>query len=397
MVVFRLLLSSTFMFILSSSVCFFANAQEGFSLGSGNELTTQLSSEYGQISNFLNQSDNEKSTGYFKVEPSVFLQSQMSRHLVQLNANVSHYTFTDFKEDDHSDVLLKPKYFFKLDSNKTLFAEIKWSEVYEYRGTDLSLGNAESLTTGDDKKTMSTNLGYLYGQEGSVAKLNFSIGQIDFRYKTRREQSQLLDRKDTVAKAAFDYLLSGKTYFAIDLDYTQSDFKHNSSINKNKYAALIGVKWQSTAITQFQALAGYHELNFDDKSLAKDSGFKWRVAVNWQPTNFMQVNIDTLRAFETANRIADSYRVIDSTNLQISNQFTDFFKVTTVIGYKKEEIVYPTETDNEDYLYSEIKLNYQRNEWLTIFAGLIFKELDGTQENLSYQAHSLSLGFSVII
>ncbi len=394
---FRLFLKSLAIPIIGFGSCFVVYAQADFPVESGNKLTTKLSSEYGQISNFLNQSDNEKSTGYFKVEPSVFVQTQMSRHLVQFNGKVSHYKFTDFKEDDHSDLLLQPKYFFKLDSNKTLFAEMKLSEAYEDRGTNLSLGDAESLTTGDDKKTVSANLGYLYGQEGSVAKLKFTIGQQDFRYKTRREQSQLLDRKDILAKAAFDYLLSGKTYFAIDLDYTQSDFKHNPSLNKNKYAALIGVKWQSTAITQFQALAGYHELSFDDKSLAKDSGFKWRVAVNWRPTNFMQVNINTLRDFETANRIADSYRVVDSTNLQISNQFTDFFQISTAIGYKKEEIVYSGKTDDEDYFYSEVKLNYKRNEWLTLFAGFIFKELDASEDELTYQAHSLSLGFSVII
>jgi len=397
MAAFRVLLSYFVIFLIGFGGCFFAHAQTDFTLESGNKLTTKLSSEYGQISNFLNQSDNKQSTGYFKVEPSVFLQSQMSRHLVQLNGKVSHYKFTDFKEDDHSDLLLEPKYFFKLDNNKTLFAEIKWSEAYEYRGTNLSLGDAESLMTGDDKKTVSTNLGYLYGQEGSIAKLKLSVGQQDFRYKTRREHSQLLDRKDTSAKGEFDYLLSGKTYFAIDLDYTQSDFKHHSSINQSKYAALIGVKWQSTAITKFQALAGYHELSFDDKSLAKDSGFKWRVAVNWRPTKFMQVNINTLRAFETANRIVDSYRVVDSTNLEISNQFTDYFQVSTAIGYKTEEIVYTGKTDDEDYFYSEVKLKYQRNEWLTLFAGFIFKELDASEDELTHQTHSLSLGFSVII
>ena len=397
MVAFRLLLSSLVIPIIGFGSCVIAHAQADVSIESGNQLTTKLSAEYGQISNFLNQADNKKSTGYFKVEPSVFLQTQMSRHLVQLNGKVSHYKFANFSADDHSDLLLQPKYFFKLDSNKTLFTEIKWSEAYESRGTGLSLGDAELLTTGDDKKTVSTIFGYLYGQEGSVAKLKLSIGQKDFRYKTRREQNQLLDRKDILANAAFEYLLSGKTYFSIDLDYTQSAFKHNSSLNKSKYAALIGVKWQSTAITQLQAFAGYHELSFDDKSLAKDSGFKWRIDVDWRPTDFMRVNINTLRDFETVNRIADSYRVVDSTNLEVSNQFTDFFQTSAVIGYRKEEIVYPGKTDDEDYFYSELTLKYQRNEWLTIFAGFTFKELDASVDTLNYQSNSLSLGFSVII
>ena len=52
---------------------------------------------------------------------------------------------------------------------------------------------------------------------------------------------------------------------------------------------------------------------------------------------------------------------------------------------------------DEDYFYSEVKLNYQRNEWLTLFAGFIFKELDAIEDELTHQTHSLSLGFSVTI
>jgi hypothetical protein len=278
-----------------------------------------------------------------------------------------------------------------------LFADVKLNEEYEYRGTGLSLGDAISLTSGDKKKTLAANIGYLYGQIDSVAKLKFSIGQEDFRYKTRRTLSRTLDRIDSSAMANFDYLLSGKTYFAVDLAYTQSDFQYNTQSNKDKYALLVGMKWQSTAKTQLQALVGYHALTFEDKSLASDNGLKWRVDLNWQPTLFMKMNINTQRNYEAANRIAGSYQVVDSSNFQISNQFTDYFQTSATIGYKKEEIVYLDKTDNENYFYSEIKLNYQRNDWLTVYAGLTFTELEANEDKLNNQGNSLSLGFSVSI
>jgi len=397
MVVFRFLSNPINFLGIVFMASFAVNAQTDFSIESGNKLTAKLSSEYGKISNFLYQDTNEKSTGYFKIEPSVFIQTQLSRHLLQLDANISHYQYTDFEEDDHSDLTLQPKYFLKLDSNKTLFAEVKLDEKYEYRGTGLSLGDAQSLNTGDEQKTVTANVGYLYGQKDSVAKLKVLFGKEDFSYETRREENQLLDREDTFASASFDYLLSGKTYLAFDLAYTQSDFQHNESLNKVKYAALVGVKWETTAATQLQALLGYHELNFDNKGLANDSGFKWRIDVNWQPTTLMKMNLNTQRDFESANRLADSYRVVESTNLQISNQFTDYFRASAVIGYKQEEIVYSDKSDNEDYFYSEIRLNYQRNEWLTVFTGFIYRELDASEDKLNYQGNSLSLGFSVTI
>jgi hypothetical protein len=372
-------------------------AQTDFVLESGNKFTAKLSSEYGQISNFLHQNKDEESTRYIKIEPSVFIQTQFSRHLLQLEANISHYQFSDFGEDDHSNLSFKPKYLFKLDHNKTLFADFKLQEEYEYRGTGLSLGNATSLTTGDDKKRVAANIGYLYGQIDSVAKLKLSIGQEDFRYITRRIQNRALDRVDHKATASLDYLLSGKTYFAVDLAYIQSDFQHDKSLNKDEYALLVGMKWQSTAITQLQALFGYQTLSFEDQRLASDNSFKWRFDMNWQPTFFSKININTQRNYETANRITERYRVVDSTNLKVTHQFTDYFQTSVAIGYKQEEIIYLDQTDNEDYLYSALKFNYQRNDWLTLFGGFTFTDLEASDDNLNNQRNSLSLGFSVTI
>ncbi len=397
MVTFRFLLFplATLGLILLTS--FPLQAQTNFALEAGNKFTAKLLAEYGQISNFLNKNDGEESTNFIKVEPSVFIQTQLSRHLLQIEANVSHYQFNDFSEDDHSNLFFKPNYYFKIDHNKTLFADIKLQEEYEYRGTALSLGDASSISTGDNKKTVAANIGYLYGQIDSVAKLRLSIGQEDFRYKTRRTQNQLLDRVDNNAAASVDYLLSGKTYFTVDLDYIQAKFKNNKALNNDEYSVLVGMKWQSTAATQVEALVGYQALAFEDDSFASDSAFKWRVDLNWQPTLFNKVNINTQRNYETTNRIEESYRVVDSTNLQVTHQFTDYFQTSAAIGYRQEKIIYIAKTDKENYLYSEIKLNYQRNDWLNVFAGFVFTELEANVERLNYQGHSLSLGFSVII
>lgn len=377
---------------------FTLQAQTDFALESGNKFTAKLLTEYGQISNFLNENKNEEeSTGYIKVEPSFFIQTQLSRHLIQLEANVSHYKFNDFSDDDHSNLLFKPNYYFKIDNNKTLFVDVRLQEEYEYRGTELSLGDAGSILTGDDKKTVAANIGYLYGQIDSVAKLKLSIGQEDFRYKTRREQNLLLDRVDNNATASVDYWLSGKTYFAVDFDYVQGNYKNNESLNNDEYSALVGMKWQSTAATQLAAFIGYQALTFENDSFASDSTFKWRVDINWQPTLFNQVKVNTQRNYETTNRIEDSYRVVDSTNLEVTHQFTDYFQAIATIGYRKEKIILINRTDKEDYFYSELKLNYQRNNWLTFFAGFAFTELEADVERLNYQGHSLSLGFSVII
>lgn len=386
---------TAFSFTLFTSIS--SNAQTDFNLESGNKFTAELSSEFGQISNFLYNKDNEQSTGYIKIAPTAFVQAQHARHLVQLSANASRMTFNDFTQDKHTNLLANPKYFYKLDYNKTLFADVKLAEEYEFRGTGLSLGEANSITRGDKQRMLTTNIGYLYGQIDSVAKVKFSLGQEDFRYKTRRDKSRKLDRINIAAKASFDYLLSGKTYFAVDLAYIQTDFEHNPMQNKDVYEVLAGMKWQSTSITQLQALVGHQEINFTDKLLANDSGIKWRIDLNWQPTPFTKMNINTQRNYEAANRIADSYRVVDNTHLLLSNQLSHSFRSSVALGYKQEKIIFTGKVTTEDYLYSEIKLNYQRNNWLTLFATATFSELESSEDLLDHQRNSISLGFSVTI
>jgi hypothetical protein len=105
--------------------------------------------------------------------------------------------------------------------------------------------------------------------------------------------------------------------------------------------------------------------------------------LGWEPTLFNKVNINTQRNYEKTNRIEDSYRVVDSTDIQITRQFTDYFQISAAIGYRQEEIVYINKTDREDYSYSEVKLNYKRSNWLTVFAAFTFTELEASDEVLN--------------
>jgi hypothetical protein len=47
-------------------------------------------------------------------------------------------------------------------------------------------------------------------------------------------------------------LLSGKTYFAVDLDYIQANLKNNKALNNDGNAALVGMTWQSSEILNYK-------------------------------------------------------------------------------------------------------------------------------------------------
>ena len=370
-------------------------AYEEFVAEGGNILRGEVALEYGYIDNFLFEDKQSKETTYFLLKPTAFVQTQFDRSLLQLSFNTSHYKYQQFSADNHSNYTLAPKYHYKFDDNKSLYFSGSISEQYEPRGTGLSKGQANTLTVGDEKQNQMAKVGYLYGSKESVAKLNIESGLNVSRYNTRREQTRLLDNKEYFINSSFDYLLSGNSYLSADVQFKQSDITHNEQLDKSTISALLGMKWRSSQITQFQALLGYQEADFDSGSLAKTSTFNWRLDINWQPTDYTQLQLYSGRDLENTNQLTVNYRVVDTHNFLISSKMTDFFALSADIGFKQEDIVFTNHQDSEDYFYSTVTANYQRNEWLSFLIRYTYKQLDTNVIGASSDRHGISVAFSV--
>lgn len=372
-------------------------AEEGFNTPSGNQFKLSLASEVGSINNFLYHSNNEQSTSFVKLSPSFFLQTEFERQLFNIEMSSSHYKFQDFSQDDHSDLSLGANYQYKLSDNKAWFAKGSLRESYEYRGTGVSLGDANQLSVGDERQGYDFRGGYLYGNADSVAKLKIALGLSDNGIKTRRQKTRFLDSQSQFALISFDYLLSGASYLTADVHYQSVSAKFNPSQDKNSYTGLVGFKWQSSDITQLEALVGYQTVNFKEATFDNDSAFKWRVNLLWSPLESTRVILGTERDFQEANRLSNSYRVVDSYKVNLVNDFTEFFQSSINISYQDEAVIFIGSQQKEAYLATDIKLNYQRNDWLSVYFQYTYQDLNSDRKTLSYQRNEISLGFSVSI
>ncbi|MFT5756737.1 MAG: hypothetical protein ACI9LM_001458 [Alteromonadaceae bacterium] len=391
----RFLISSSCFFLvtlLNSSPAF--SYEESVAKG-GNILRAKVSLEYGYIDNFLFEDKQSKETDYLLLTPSVFVQTQFDRSLLQLNFNTSHYKYQQFSADNHSNYTFQPKYHYKFDDNKSLYFSGFFSEQYEYRGTWLSKGRAIELNVGDEKQNQMAKVGYLYGSNESVAQLNIESGLNVSRYSTRRAQTRLLDHKEYFINSSFDYLLSGHSYISADVKFKKSDFIHNEQLNKSAVSALLGMKWRSTQITQFQVLLGYQDVNFDGSTLANTNAFDWRLDMNWQPTEYTQLQLYSGRSVENPNQLSVSYRLVDTHNVNFQSKITDFFALSADVGVKQENIIFANHDNREDYFYSTLTADYQRNEWLSFLIRYSYKQLDGNVMGIDSDRHGISFAFSV--
>lgn len=390
----KLCYCSLFALLFNNTTVF---AQDEFNTASGNLFNLSLHTEIGQIDNFLFANQNKQNTTFIVLSPSLALQTQFDNQLFNLEFESEHVKYQDFSQDDHTNFTLAPSYQYKIAANKAFFIKTTLANIYENRGTGLTLGNANLLSKGDTRETTNFTTGYLYGSQDSVAKLSAELGQFNHQYKTRRGNTYFLDQQKHYANISFDYLLSGQSYLATNITYQDINFEHNNVLNKKKYTALAGVKWQTTEISQLTILLGYQQIKFAQPAFNDDDGFKWRFDWQWHPIYSTKVAISTERDFQEANRLSNSYRIVDNFDINITTELSEYLKVIAMLGNKREKVIYQQSDEEERYLFSQFQVQYQRNEWLSFYLKYQYYDLDASQIVLDYQRNSISIGFDVTL
>ncbi len=359
------------------------------------KLDFKLSADAGYIDNFLYQTRNEQSTAFYNLSSALDLEIKNNQSAFNIDGTIDSFIFQDFDDDNHTDFTLKPTYQYKFAQNQRLYMSGLWQNQYAYRGTGLSLGEANALTEGDKKAIKGAGVGFEYGNDDSQGKLNVEVNYNESEFTTRRALTNQLDSEVTHIKSSFDYLLSGKTYLAFDVGYQMVDFPNATISNRDSLTGLVGVKWQTTVISELSFLFGYQNLKFENNSVADDDAFKWRFDYTWRPSDFTTVHAVSNRKFDESNRLTNSYRLAEIYQVDIAHAFTDSFNIFVAVSLNRDQFITPESQQDENYLSSKVVLNYQRSERVNYHLRYQHKALDANYADIDYQYNSLTLGMTI--
>ena len=359
------------------------------------KLDFKLSADAGYIDNFLYQTRNEQSTAFYNLSSALDLEIKNNQSAFNIDGTIDSFIFQDFDDDNHTDFTLKPTYQYKFAQNQRLYMSGLWQNQYAYRGTGLSLGEANALTEGDKKAIKGAGVGFEYGNDDSQGKLNVEVNYNESEFTTRRALTNQLDSEVTHIKSSFDYLLSGKTYLAFDVGYQMVDFPNATISNRDSLTGLVGVKWQTTVISELSFLFGYQNLKFENNSVADDDAFKWRFDYTWRPSDFTTVHAVSNRKFDESNRLTNSYRLAEIYQVDIAHAFTDSFNIFVAVSLNRDQFITPGSQQDENYLSSKVVLNYQRSERVNYHLRYQHKALDANYADIDYQYNSLTLGMTI--
>tara|TARA_R110000737_G_scaffold334844_1_gene353298 strand:- start:500 stop:1663 length:1164 start_codon:yes stop_codon:yes gene_type:complete len=363
--------------------------------GYDNNVAFNLASEAGYIDNFLYQARDEQSTAYYTLSSDLAFTSKTQQSAFNFDAKIASYSFNKFENDEHTDFTIAPTYQFKFSQNQRFYLSAHWLNDYTYRGTGLTLGEAETLSKGDKRQSVATGVGYEFGTLDSQGRLNVEVNYHESEFKTRRIITSRLDTEILSIKSSFDYLLSGKTYLAFDVDYKATEYPNAELTNRDSITGLVGIKWFTTVISELKFLVGYQNLNFEDSRLSDDSAFKWQFDYTWRPSNYTQVHIVSNRSFDESYRLISSYRLAQTHQINLEHAFTDYFKVYTAFGINNEKFITLNKVQKEDYIFSTLMLDYQHSDRLSIQLSYDYKSLDANIAASNYLYNSFALKVKV--
>lgn len=366
-----------------------------FSFTEGNFLLTEISTDFGQIDNFLRSHNAPQETNFFELSPELFMQIEGSGSLFQIQAKAGYFTYDEFSKDNHYDFSVLSKYHLSFAQSHKVFVTGFIEDNYEFRGTGLSLGEQNALEEGDTKRNEFLNMGYLYGHQASLARAKLLVGYRDFSYLTRKNITNEQAYSANYLQGNFDYFITGKTYFSTKVQYEDFNYSLNQNLERKQYVALVGVKWQSTELTKLLALVGYENTVFANDTFGEKKRFAWQVNMLWNP-------IERIRfKFSSGSEVKDSFKVGESLS------FVKYHGMELIYGFNQQlllsisgkvvngEVVDIDSEINEDHFESTTRIQYQWRDWLSAYAQYRFDSFDSTVVTNNYDLQVISLGVVV--
>lgn len=362
-----------------------------------NNVSFNLASEAGYIDNFLYQARGEQGTAYYTLSSDIALTSKTQQSAFNFDAQFAAYFFEKFENDEHTDFTVMPKYQFKFSQNQRFYMSGLWLNNYLYRGTGLSLGKAEALSEGDEKESIGAGFGYEYGTFESQGKLNFEVNYQESEFKTRRISTSQLDTEILKITSSFDYLLSGKTFLAFDVEHKATEYPNDFLLNRDSLTGLVGIRWYSTAISELKFLIGYQKLKFEDSRLSDDNAFKWRFDYTWRPSDFTQVHLVSNRKFDESYRLISSYRLAETHQIDLTHGFTDYLKFHIAVGFNNETFITPNAKQKENYVSTRLMLDYLYSPRLSFQMTYDYRSLDANVGDIDYLYNSFGVSVKVTL
>ncbi|NDV89946.1 outer membrane beta-barrel protein [Alteromonas sp. 345S023] len=335
--------------------------------------------------------------------PKVVLATQVNNNPVEIGYRIARGEFLTSTDDDYTDHFITASGDFELNSRHRLDASALYEDGHEARGTGLSIGTGENLSSPDTYKSSLIDVNYSYGSLTSDGMLTFSVSRNTLDYDREEESYLIRDRFINKFGGEFSYRVAPSTFLVFDVakSYVRYDYQpaDDASRDSDGIRILVGARWESTAATTGFAKVGYQEKDFESQDRDNFYGTDWEVGVDWRPLEYTTFRLSTSADTRETNGEGNFIR---SRNYSASWNHDWYDYLSTSAGVTFQDNTYTLSGQdvaerNDDFTILSLSADYSARRWLNISVFYEYTDLASNRDTLGYDTNTVGVAFEVTL
>jgi hypothetical protein len=342
-------------------------------------------------SNVFAAEDNEDDDYGLLIRPRITMNSQWSRHALNLSAFGEFALYDEFDENNYEDFGISSNGRLDITRNDTLLGELSLQRRHESRDAP------EAVQTGDIVTYYEglARLGYRRDFNLVFFVVGGSLTREDYQEEEENE-----DRRDIIEAKGdlrIGYKVSPRFNLFVQGDYTVVTYDKtpdNDGFDRDSkgYGFSVGSEIDITGILFGEVQVGYVTREYDDDDLDNVSGPGGRGRLTWNVTGL------TSLIFEAGGGIVETTQAGASANLQselsaeVQHELLRNLLLNGRLSYTRDDFDGIDRTDNTYRARAGVRYLLNRN--LSIDGGYEFSTRDSDVDGADYDRHILRVGLT---
>src|SRR2546421_955592 len=363
-------------------------------------LQSSLAIEALDDSNIFQSSTDVQSSQIWTLAPRLLLRFEPARSRLEFGYKGDYGWYDKSSRDDYADHALQAGAYLLMGERSGLDLVASYDETHENRGTGLSVGidpASGAFPQDPDRYTDGQYLArYTYGVSHTRAFVVLEASREKFAYRNNLPLTQPFDRDESYGQATFGVRLRPKTSLELSVQARDITYDHprasGLNLDSREYRYLLGVVWETTAVTTGSVRVGGVTKKFDDPALPDYSAPNWEVAIRWSPRTYSHFTLSTKRYL--AEPVDLSGDATDSAVYSLSWTHGWSSRLASKLALSRLYWTYrfvAGERKDRSPLY-RLALTYKMRWWLRWEAGLDLDARDSPIASYNYKENIARLG-----
>ena len=325
----------------------------------------------------------------------VSVQSNWSRHALNLNAGLAQYLYADNSDEDRLDWNVGGNGRVDITRDTNISGGLSYAQLHEDRGapnapglaaepTEYALFGAEvALAHRFNRVTTRVGVGYADYDYDDAPLIGGGVLDQDFR--DREEFEQFL-------RLGYDVSPDTNLYIQGTLNQREYDQKPPVvALNRDSdgWAVVGGSEFRLSNLAQGEVYVGYQEQSYDDPTLSDISGLAFGAGVDWFVTPLTTIRIDAAAIVEETVAAGASGFLDQSVGLGIDHELMRNVIIGARASYANQD--YEGIARSDDVIRAGLGVDYLLNRNFSVGLGYDYTDRDSNVLGLDYTRNEIGL------